>query len=115
MLFPFGKKISFYAKSVSFWVNEWIFKYSDKIMPCKLWSKTDESFSQHQFLCKTVNFGEKIWNFVRNVDFLKQLCTTTESEYFIGKHSYYQKIMTFVWLFIYIKKLSNSDKNFYFF
>ena len=84
-------------------------------MPCKLWSKSDESFSQHQFLCKNVNFGEKFLNFVRNVDFLKQLCTTTESEYFIGKHSYFQKIMTFVWLSIYIKKLSNSDKNFYFF
>ena len=58
---------------------------------------------------------EKNWNFVRNVDFLKQLCTTTENEYLIGKHSYFQKIMTFVWLSIYIKKLSNSDKNFYFF
>ena len=73
------------------------------------------SFSQHQFLCKNVNFGEKNWNFVRNVDFFKQLCTTTESEYLIGKHSNFQKIMTFVWLSIYIKKLSNSDKNFYFF
>ena len=73
------------------------------------------SFSQHQFLCKNVNFGEKNWNFVRNVDFFKQLCTTTESEYLIGKDSNFQKIMTFVWLSIYIKKLSNSDKNFYFF
>ena len=105
--------MSFNAKSVSFWPNEWNFKYSDKIKPCKLW-KSDESFSQHQFLCKNVNFGEKNWNFVRNVDFLKQLCTTTESEYLIGKHSYFQKIMTFVWLSIYIKKLSNSDKNFNF-
>ena len=33
---------------------------------------------------------------MRNVDFLKLLCTTTESEYLIGKHSYFQKIMTFV-------------------
>ena len=47
-LFPFGKKCHFYAKSVSFWPNKWIFKYSDKIISCK-----------HQFLCKTVNFGKK--------------------------------------------------------
>ena len=45
--------MSFYAKSVSFWPNEWIFK------SCKLWSKSDECFSQHQFLCKNVNFGKK--------------------------------------------------------
>ena len=57
-------------------------------------------------MCKNVNFGEKNWNFVRNVVFLKQLCTITESEYLIGRHSYFQKIVTFV---------SNSDKNFHFF
>ena len=34
-------------------------------------------------------------NFVRNVDFFKQLCTTTESEHLIGKHAYFQKIVTF--------------------
>ena len=32
---------------------------------------------------------------MRNVDFFKQLCTTTESEHLIGKHAYFQKIMTF--------------------
>ena len=114
MLFPFGKKYHF-MQSVSFWVNEWIFKYSDKIMPCKLWSKVTRVFLNINFGAKTLILGKKNWNFVRNVDFLKQLCTTTESEYLIGKHSYFQKIMTFVWLSIYIKKLSNSDKNFYFF
>ena len=61
----------------------------------KLWSKSDECFSQHQFLCKNVNFGKKKLNFVRNVDFFKQLCTTTESEPLIGKHAYFQKIVTF--------------------
>ena len=89
-LFPFGKKCHFMQKVLVFG-------------------------QMSQFLCKNVNFGEKNWNFVRNVDFFKQLCTTTESEYLIGKHSNFQKIMTFVWLSIYIKKLSNSDKNFYFF
>ena len=84
-------------------------------MPCKLWSKVTRVFLNINFCAKMSILGKKNWNFVRNVDFLKQLCTTTESEYLIGKHSYFQKIMTFVWLSIYIKKLSNSDKNFYFF
>ena len=85
--------MSFYAKSVSFWPNEWIFKYSDKIMLCKLWSKVTRVFLNINFCAKTLIWGEKNWNFVRNFDFLKQLCTTTESEYLIGKHSYFQKIM----------------------
>ena len=76
--------MSFYAKSVSFWQNEWIFKYSDKTM-----------FFSSSYLCINVNFGEKKLNFVRNVDFFKQLCTTTESEHLIGKHAYFQKIVTF--------------------
>ena len=29
----------FYAKCVRFWANEWISKYSDKIMSSKLWGK----------------------------------------------------------------------------
>ena len=158
--------MSFYAKSVSFWPNEWIFKYSDKIMSCKLWSKVTSVFlninfcakmsilgknnwilkswlfetivqkseilenmlifrnvwmsiyikklskliktsiSQHQFLCKNVNF----WSSVRNLDFLKLLSTTTESEYLIGKHAHFQKIVTFCVMSIYIKKLSKMIK-----
>ena len=39
-------------------------------------------------------WGKKL-NFVRNVDFFKQLCTTSESEQLIGKHAYFQKIVTF--------------------
>ena len=76
--------MSFYAKSVSFWPNEWIFKYSDKIM----------FFSSSIFVQKCQFWGKKL-NFVRNVDFFKQLCTTTESEHLIGKHAYFQKIVTF--------------------
>ena len=86
--------MSFYAKSVSFWVNEWIFKYSDKIMSCKLWSKVTSVFLNINFCAKMLILGKKM-NFVRNVDFFKQLCTTTESEHLIGKHAYFQKIVTF--------------------
>ena len=59
--------MSFYAKSVSFWPNEWIFKYSDKIMLCKLWSKV---FISTSIFVQNVNFGirkikfrEKCWFF----------------------------------------------------
>ena len=86
--------MSFYAKSVSFWPNEWIFKYSDKIMSCKLWSKVTSVFLNINFCAKMSILGKKL-NFVRNVDFFKQLCTTTESEHLIGKHAYFQKILTF--------------------
>ena len=67
------KKISFYAKSVSFWVNEWIFKYSDKIMSCKLWSKVTSVFLNINFCAKMSILGKNNWSSVRNVDFLK-LC-----------------------------------------
>ena len=52
--------MSFYAKSVSFWPNEWNFKYSDKIMPCKLWSKVTKVFLNINFCAKTLIFGKKI-------------------------------------------------------
>ena len=45
-------------------------------------------------LIKTSIFLRK-WNFVRNFDFFKQLCSTSECEYLIGKHAYFQKILTF--------------------
>ena len=87
--------MSFYAKSVSFCPKEWIFKYSDKIMSCNLWSKVTSVFLNINFCAKMSILGEKKLNFVRNVDFFKQLCTTTESEHLIGKHAYFQKIVTF--------------------
>ena len=87
--------MSFYAKIFSFWVNEWILKYSDKIMSCKLWSKVTSVFLNINFCAKMSILGKKKLNFVRNVDFFKQLCTTTESEHLIGKHAYFQKIVTF--------------------
>ena len=65
--------MSFYAKSVSFWPNEWIFKYSDKIMSCKLWSKVTSVFSTSIFVQKCQFWGKKKLNFVRNVDFFQTI------------------------------------------
>ena len=53
--------MSFYAKSVSFWPNEWIFKYSDKIMSCKLWSKVTSVFLNINFCAKMSILGKKNW------------------------------------------------------
>ena len=39
-------------------------------------------------------FGEKKIEILRNFDFFKQLCSTSECEYLIGKHAYFQKILT---------------------
>ena len=52
-------------------------------------------FLNINFCAKMSILGKKDLNFVGNVDFLKQLCTTTESEYLIGKHAYIQKIGIF--------------------
>ena len=94
-LFLFGKKYHFMQKVLVFDQMSEFLRTVIKSCRAKLWSKSDKCFSQQQFLCKNVNFGEKKLNFVRNVDFFKQVCTTTESEHLIGKHAYFQKIVTF--------------------
>ena len=40
-------------KSVSFWANEWVSKFSDKIMLCKLWGKVTS-------VSVNINFGAKV-------------------------------------------------------
>ena len=52
-------------------------------------------FLNINFCAKMSILGKNNWSSVRNVDFLKLLCTTTESEYLIGKHAHFQKILTF--------------------
>ena len=68
--------MSFYARSVSFWPNEWIFKYSDKIMSCKLWSKVTSVFLNINFCAKMsilgkkkIEFREKYWFFQTSVHY----------------------------------------------
>ena len=87
--------MSFYAKSVSFSPNEWTFKHSDKIMSCKLWSKVTSVFLNINFCAKMSILGKKNWISWEMLIFFKEVCTTTESEYLIGKHAYFQKIVTF--------------------
>ena len=94
-LFPFGKKCHFMQKVLVFGQMSEFLSISDKIMSCKLWSKVTSVFLNINFCAKMSILGKKKLNFVRNVDFFKQLCTTTESEHLIGKHAYFQKILTF--------------------
>ena len=65
--------MSFYAKSVSFWPNEWIFKYSDKIMSCKLWSKVTSVFSTSIFVQKCPFWEKKNFEFRENCWFFQTI------------------------------------------
>ena len=70
-IYIFGYKTTVFILNlyICFWANEWISKYSDKIMSCKLWGKLTS-------VSVNINFGgnmsilcKKNWNFGRNVDF----------------------------------------------
>ena len=92
-------KITFYAKSVRFWANEWISKYSDKIMSCKLWGKVTSvsvniNFGGKMSILwkKKLKFWEKYWLF-------HQVGTTTESDHLFAK----------VWFFHYMCFTGKSE------
>ena len=61
--------MTFYAKSVSFGANDWISKFIDKIMLCKLWGKVASVSVNINFGARMSMFYEKMWNFGKNVDF----------------------------------------------
>ena len=57
-----------------------------------LWGKVTSVFLNINFCAKLSILGEKNLNFVRNFDFSNNC---SECEYLIGKHAYFQKILTF--------------------
>ena len=60
-LFLFGKKYHFMQEVLVFAQRSEFLSTVIKSSRAKLWSKVTSVFSQHQFLCKTVNFwGKKI-------------------------------------------------------
>ena len=60
----------------------------------KVWGKVTSFFHNINFCAKlSIFLGKKI-EILRYVDFLKQLCSTSDCEYLIGKHAYFQKIVT---------------------
>ena len=102
--------MSFYAKSVSFWPNEWIFKYSDKIMSCKLWSKVTSVFLNINFCAKMSILGKKNWISWEMMIFSNNCALLLKVNILLENMLIFRKLWLFVWLSIYIKKLSNSDK-----
>ena len=103
--------MSFYAKSVSFWPKEWIFKYSDKIMSSKLWSKVTSVFLNINFCAKMsilgkkkIEFREKCWFFQTSVHYYWKWTSYWKTCLF------FRKLWLFVWMSIYIKNLSNLIK-----
>ena len=103
--------MSFYAKSVSFWPNEWIFKYSDKIMPCKLWSKVTRVFLNINFCAKLSIFGKKKnWISLEMLIFSNNCALLLKANILLENMLIFRKLWLFVWLSIYIKKLSNLIK-----
>ena len=101
-LFLFGKKYHFMQKVLVFGQRSEFL--STVIKSSRAKSKVTSVFLNINFCAKLSIFGEKNWNFVRNFYFFKQLCSTSECEYLIGKQAYFQKILTF------FKKLSNPIK-----
>ena len=93
-LFPFGKKCHFMQKVLVFGQRSEFLSTVIKSCRANFGVKWRVFFSTSIFVQKC-QFWEKKLNFVKNVDFFKQVCTTTESEHLIGKHAYSQKIVTF--------------------
>ena len=102
--------MSFYAKSVSFWPNEWIFKYSDKIMSCKLWSKVTSVFLNINFCAKMSILGEKNWISWEMLIFPNNCALLLKVNILLENMLIFRKLWLFVWMSIYIKKLSNLIK-----
>ena len=94
-LFLFGKKYHFMQKVLVFGQRSEFLITLIKSSRAKLWGKVTSVFLNINFCAKLSILGGKNGNFVRNFDFFKQLCSTSECEYLIGKHSYFQKIVTF--------------------
>ena len=94
-LFLFGKKYHFMQKVLVFGQMIEFLSTVIKSSRANLWGKVTSGFLNINFCAKLSIFGEKNWNFVRNFDFFIQLCSTSECEYLIGKHAYFQKILTF--------------------
>ena len=95
-LFLFGKKYHFMQKVLVFGQRSEFLSTVIKSSRAKLWGKVTSVFLNINFCAKLSIFGgKKNWNFVNNFDFFKQLCSTSECEYLIWKHAYFQKILTF--------------------
>ena len=110
--------MSFYAKSVSFWKNEWIFKYSDKIMffsssifvqKCQFWGKKNEFREKCWFFQTIVHYYWKwtsYWKtclFSENCDFLCDCLYTSRNCRILIKTLIFLRKFLFVHVLLFIK------------
>ena len=95
--------MSFYAKSVSFWPNEWIFQYSDKIMSCKLWSKVTSVFLNINFCAKMSILGEKNWISWEMLIFSNNCALLLKVNILLENMLIFRKLWLFVHVLIFIR------------
>ena len=76
-------------KSVCFWANEWISKYSDKIMSCKLWGKVTN-------VSVNINFGAKMSFCAKKIEILGEMLTFSLSVHYYWKRLSFCKICLFL-------------------
>ena len=77
--------------------------------------QSDKCFCQCQFWWKNMSIlCKKNINFGRNVDFFIKCALLPKVIIFLHNMLIFRKMWVFVWRFIYINKVSNSNKNFNF-
>ena len=93
-LFLFGKKYHFMQKVLVFGQRSEFLSTVIKSSRAKLWGKVTSVFLNIN-ICAKLNFlGKKIEILWEILTFSNNLCSTSECEYLIGKHAYFQKILT---------------------
>ena len=106
-LFLFGKKYHFMQKVLVFGQRSEFLSTVIKSSRAKLWGKCNECFSQHQFLCKNVNFwGKKIEILWEILTFSNNCALLVSVNILLENMLIFRKFWLFVWMSIYIKKLS---------
>ena len=93
-LFLFGKKYHFMQKVLVFGQMSEFISTVRKSSRAKLWGKVTSVFLNINFLCKADNFLGKKLKFCEKF-WLFQTIVLYNCEYLIGKHAYFQKILTF--------------------
>ena len=113
-LFPFGKKCHFMQKVLVF--GQMIEFLSTVIKSCRpnFGVKWREFFSTSIFVQKCQFWGKKIEISREMLTFSNNCALLLKVNILLEKMLIFRKLWLFVWLSIYINKLSNSDKNFNF-
>ena len=110
-LFLFGEKYHCMEKLLVFGQMSEFLSTVIKSSRAKLWGKCNECFSQHQFLCKNVNFlGKKIEILWEILTFSNNYALLVSVNILLENMLIFRKFWLFVWMSIYIKKLSNLIK-----